>query len=55
MITSIRNKFNAQFTEAKYENYLAEIELAYPGCLEFRIAETPVFVPKEFKHKLLEV
>lgn len=55
MITSIRNKFNAQFTEAKYKNYLAELELPYPGCLEFRIAETPVFVPKEFKHKLLEV
>lgn len=55
MIQSIRNKFNAQFTEAKYENYLAELEKAYPGCVEFRIAETPLFVPIDFKNKLLAV
>jgi hypothetical protein len=55
MIPTIRNKFNAQFSEAKYENYLAELEVKYPGCVEFRIAETPLFVPKAFKKKLIEV
>lgn len=55
MIPTIRNKFNAEFSEAKYENYLAELENAYSGCLEFRIAETPLFVPRAFKEKLIEV
>lgn len=54
MIQSARNKFNAEFTETKYKNYLAEIEQAYPGCLAFRIAETPLFIPKNFRNKLLE-
>ena len=55
MIPSIRNTFNKEFTEAKYNAYLAAFEKDYPGAIEFRIAETPLFVPKAFKHKLLEV
>lgn len=55
MIPSIRYKFNKEFTEAKYNAYLATIEKAYPAAIEFRVAETPLFVTKEFKHKLLEV
>lgn len=55
MIPTIRNKFNDQFSEANYKKYLAELEINYPGCLEFRIAETPLFVPRAFKEKLIEV
>ena len=55
MIPTIRNKFNTQFSEANYKQYLAELEINYPGCLEFRIAETPLFVPRAFKEKLIEV
>ena len=55
MIPSIRQIFNEQFTEAKYNNYLAALENNYSGCIEFRIAETPLFIPNSFKNKLLEV
>ena len=52
MIPSLRQKYNRQFTEEKYKAYLNDLENLYPGQLEFRIAETPVFVPKEFWEKI---
>ena len=45
MIPSIRQKYNQEFTEAKYNNYLAALENNYSGCIEFRIAETPLLFP----------
>ncbi|ANI89221.1 hypothetical protein A9P82_07905 [Arachidicoccus ginsenosidimutans] len=53
MITTIRNDFNNHFSEDKYKNYLAYLEKDFPGTLDFRIAETPVFVDKGFKEKML--
>ncbi len=54
MITSIREAFNSQFTEEKYKKYLEELNAPHPGALEFRIAETPVFVPKDFTRKMID-
>lgn len=53
MIPSLRNTFNSSFTKEKYEAYVKEIEALHPGALDFRNAETPVFVPKEFTQKML--
>ncbi len=53
MIKELRGKFNAGFTHEKYEAYMAELEALHPGALDFRNAETPVFVPKEFTAKML--
>ena len=53
MIPSIRKQYNGQFTKEKYEAYMKDVESIYPGHLEFRIAETPVFVPKDFTDKVL--
>ena len=53
MIPSLRNAFNRSFTKEKYEAYIKEIEALHPGALDFRNAETPVFVPKEFTQKML--
>ncbi len=53
MIKELRQQFNAAFTKEKYEAYLAKIEALEPGALDFRNAETPVFVPKDFKNKML--
>jgi hypothetical protein len=52
MIPSIRQHYNRQFTEEKYKAYVNDLENHYPGHLEFRIAETPVFVPKAFWEKI---
>ncbi|MEO6228616.1 MAG: hypothetical protein ABJB11_09945 [Ferruginibacter sp.] len=54
MQKELRTRFNQQFTEEKYRAFIEEIELLEPGSLEFRIAETPIFVPKEFKQKMLD-
>jgi len=53
MVPSMRQWFNENFTEEKYKVYLEELNAIHPGAIEFRIAETPVFVDKLFKDKML--
>ncbi len=53
MIPALRNAFNANFSAEKYQKYINEIENLHPGALDFRNAETPVFIPKEFTEKML--
>jgi len=50
----LREKFNNSFTTKKYEAYLQELDNLHPGALDFRNAETPIFVDKDFKHKMLD-
>jgi hypothetical protein len=52
MIPDIRRRFNAEFTEAKYQNLLADLEATYQQEVVFRIAETPIFVPADFQRKM---
>ena len=54
MIHSVREAFNTSFSIEKYQNLLNEIQKDYPNSLDFRIAESPVFVDKLFKNKLIE-
>src|SRR5687767_4675146 len=54
MIPEIRKAYNEAFTKEKYEAFLKELNTAHPGAIEFRVAETPVFVPKDFKNKMLD-
>ena len=53
MQKELRNRFNDQFTEEKYQAYLSQIEDLSPGTLDFTIAETPLFIPKDFTNKML--
>lgn len=53
MVPELRKKFNEAFTEEKYEAFLEELNTAYGFKLAFRVAETPIFVPKYLKHKML--
>ena len=54
MIPSVRTSFNSEFTEEKYQAYLKELNSIHPGAIEFRIAETPIFIPREFTQKMLD-
>src|ERR1700761_1928973 len=54
MIPSARHDYNKSFTQAKYNSLLKDIDLVHPGTVEFRIAETPVFVPEIFTKKTLD-
>lgn len=53
MVPAIRKQFNESFTDAGYQQYLAVLNEKYKGAIEFRVAETPVFIDKIFKEKLL--
>jgi hypothetical protein len=53
MIPGLRKEYNERFTNEKYETFIEDLSNIYPGHLEFRIAETPVFIPKEFTQKML--
>lgn len=54
MLKSFRDQFNATFTVAKYEQFLARIEADFPGQLDFRIAETPIFLSNAVRDKLIQ-
>lgn len=53
MIPSIRKAYNAAFTLEKYEAFLRDLHNAHPGQLDFRVAETPVFVSRDFTQKMI--
>src|SRR4030095_8151995 len=54
MIPALRKAFNENFTKEKYEAFLHELRNVFPGQLDFRVAETPVFIDQVFKKKLLD-
>jgi len=54
MVPSIRQQFNTDFTNEKYEAFLKELHAAHPGAIEFRVAETAIYVSKNFIEKMLD-
>jgi hypothetical protein len=54
MIPKIREKYNTDFTELKYHQLLNEIQIDFPGSIEFRLAETPIFLDKATKEKFVK-
>jgi hypothetical protein len=45
MIPELRARFNRDFTPAKYQNFLAQLQRTCGTEVHFRVAETPCFVP----------
>jgi hypothetical protein len=54
MIPALRKAFNENFTKEKYGAFVNELANVYPGQLDFRVAETPVFIDQAFKQKALD-
>lgn len=54
MIPALREAYNQSFTKEKYEAFLKDLDSAHPGEIEFRVAETPIFIPLDFKNKILD-
>ncbi len=54
MVPSVREQFNAGFTSERYNKYLEELNSFHPGDIEFRVAETPIFVDKAFTLKIMD-
>ncbi|MGR3809663.1 hypothetical protein [Jiulongibacter sp. NS-SX5] len=53
MLERFRTEFNANFEVVHHQKLLQEIESEFPGQLDFKVSETPVFIDREFKTKLL--
>jgi len=54
MVSHYRKAFNAQFTEQKYNNMLQDIYATVGYTVDFKICETPIFVPTYFKNELIK-
>ena len=54
MIPSLRDQFNKNFSEEKYQLFLKDLNSKHPGAIDFRIAETPIFIPKDFTKKIID-
>ena len=54
MVSSLRKAFNSSFTVEKYDAFLQDLHSKHPGDIEFRVSETPVFVEKAFKQKMID-
>lgn len=49
MIPELRRAYNAAFTDDKYRAYQARLESATGARIDFRLAETPVFLPPDLR------
>lgn len=54
MIPSIRQHYNDQFTQEKFDQFVEDLNRPHPGSIVFRVAETPVFIPKDFTQKMID-
>jgi hypothetical protein len=54
MVPAIRKVYNENFTTAFYQSFLTDLHNAHPSAIEFRVAETPVFVSASFTEKMQE-
>lgn len=54
MIQSVREKYNAEFNPEKYKEFLEALEKTYNKEVVFRVAETPIFVDKILRQKLID-
>jgi hypothetical protein len=53
MIEPYRSEFNARFTDAKYAELLRKLDERVGTHIEFRVAETPCFFPREFMERMV--
>lgn len=54
MINAVRSVWHEGYNADNYLDFLAELNSKHPGAIEFRVAETPIFVSKEFTQKMLD-
>ena len=54
MIPELRKKFNAEFSQKKYEAFLNDLNTSMKYPVDFRVSETPLFLTNDLKNKLLK-
>ncbi len=54
MLADVRARYNKQFKQARYEAFIETVHADYPNQLDFRLTETPLFIPKALGQQLIE-
>jgi hypothetical protein len=54
MVPEQRNTFNQNFTEHKYEQLLSALNKGFETAIDFRVAETPVFIDPLCNQQMLD-
>ena len=54
MVSDLRQSYNSAFSREKYQAFLNDLNGGYPGAIDFRISETPVFIPAGFGRQIRE-
>ena len=54
MVPDQRNTFNQNFSEHKYQQLLSELNKDFEGAIDFRVAETPVFLDADCNQQMLD-
>jgi hypothetical protein len=54
MVPALREEFNRNFTAAKYRQFLQKLDEAAGTHIDFRVSETPCFVPRSLLDRMAE-
>lgn len=54
MVPELRDAYNNAFTAEKYKAFLDDLHSHYPGAIDFRVSETPEFIPKWFGARIID-
>jgi len=54
MIPALREEFNRNFTPEKYQRFLRSLDEVSGTRIEFRVSETPCFVPRRLLDRMAE-
>ncbi len=54
MISSQREQFNANFSQATYQQLVSSLQQTTGLTIEFRVSETPVFIPADLLAEILQ-
>lgn len=53
MVPELRQAYNSAFTDEKFQAFAQALN-SYATPIQFRIAETPVFIPKDFSRRMID-
>lgn len=54
MIAQLRKIFNSSFSIEQYDKFLNALDHDFPGAIEFRVAETPVFIEDSITRSMID-
>ncbi|MCZ6703937.1 MAG: hypothetical protein O6940_12975 [Ignavibacteria bacterium] len=53
MIPHLREKFNSEYKQETYNNFLTDLNTILKYPVDFRVAETPIFLPDKLKSEII--